>query len=309
MKLLARLMTLGLLTAAPVLAAVADPVAPSRRPLPAGTVAKLDLPYVAGGHERQKLDLFVPPGGAPRPLVAIIHGGGWRQGSKENTRALAELLEAGFAVASLNYRLSQHALFPAQLEDCKAAVRWLRAHADAHGLDPARIGVWGGSAGGHLAALLGVTGGTRKFDVGENLAVSSRVQAVCDWYGPTDFLQMEAQAAHLAKAMKHNPATSPESLLVGGAIQEHPDRVRRANPITYVTRDAAPFLIYHGDADTSVPVGQSQLLADALLRVGAEVTFEIIPGDAHGLRTHGPRLIAPSIAFFARHLRAPASPP
>jgi acetyl esterase/lipase len=300
MKLPARLMTLVLLAAAPAAAAAAAAVA--------GTVAQRDLPYVTGGHERQKLDLFVPPGTAPRPLVAIIHGGGWKHGSKENPRALAELLEAGFAVASLNYRLSQHAVFPAQLEDCKAAIRWLRAHATAHGLDPARIGVWGGSAGGHLAALLGVTGGTREFDVGENLGVSSRVQAVCDWYGPTDFLQMDAQAAHLAKAMKHNPATSPESLLIGGAIQAHPDRVRRANPITYVSRDAAPFLIYHGDADTSVPVGQSQLLADALRRAGAEVTFEIIPGDGHGLRTHGPRLIAPSIAFFSRHLRAPAHP-
>ncbi len=287
----------------PAPSAIADPVAPARRPPPEGTVVTRDLAYVEGGHERQKLDLYVPPGVPPFPVIISIHGGGFRQGSKESTRALAELLEAGFAVASINYRYSTQAIFPAQIEDCKAAVRWLRAHAGRYGLDPARIGAWGGSAGGHLAALLGATGHTREFDVGQNLHVSSAIQAVCDWYGPTDFLQMDAQAPAGPNVMRHNPATSPESVLIGGPIQEHPDRVRRANPITYVTRDAPPFLIYHGIDDTSVPVGQSRLLADALREAGAPVTFHEIPDDGHGLKRTGPTLIGPSIEFFIMHLR------
>jgi TolB protein len=281
---------------------------PAKAPsLPAGTKVLRDVPYVPGGHERQSLDLYVPAGPRPAALVLSIHGGGWRQGNKDNPRGLRELLEAGFAVASLNYRYSQQAQFPAQLEDCKSAIRWLRAHAAAHGYDAERIGVWGGSAGGHLASLLGLTGGTREFDVGRHLEFSSAVQAVSNWYGPTDFLQMDAQAAALPKAMKHNPATSPESLLVGGAIQDHPDRVRRANPLTYVTKAAPPFQIYHGADDTSVPVGQSQILADALRRAGASVQFEIIPGDAHGLRNSGPRLVPTTVAFFARELRSTSS--
>ena len=136
----------------------------------------LDQPYVAGGHERQKLDLFLPRDADNAPVVMFIHGGAWRNGDKNNPRALAELLEAGFAVVSINYRLSQHARFPAQIEDCKAAVRWLRARAGEYRLDVSRIGVWGTSAGGHLAAMLGTTGENREFDVGQNLDLSSRVQ-------------------------------------------------------------------------------------------------------------------------------------
>lgn len=264
----------------------------------------LDQPYVEGGHERQKLDLFVPRDADHAPVVMFIHGGAWRKGDKRNPRALAELLEAGFAVVSINYRLSQHARFPAQIEDCKAAVRWLRAHAGEYRLDVSRIGVWGTSAGGHLVALLGTTGENREFDVGQNLDLSSRVQAVCDWFGPTDFLQMDAQAPSGVRAMKHDPVTSPESQLIGGPIQQHPDLVRRANPISYVTEHAPPFLIVHGEDDALVPVGQSQLLADALQKAGVEVKLEIIAGDGHGLRKNARRLIPETVQFFVQQLQS-----
>src|SRR5437868_4772034 len=157
--------------------------------VPAGTKAHRDLEYVANGHERNKLDLFVPESAdGPLPLIIWVHGGGWQAGSKDGCPPLrGGHTQRGYAVASINYRLSGHAPFPAQIEDCKAAIRWLRAHAKEYNLDPKRFGVWGSSAGGHLVALLGTSGDVKEFDVGANLDQSSRVQAVCDYFGPTDF--------------------------------------------------------------------------------------------------------------------------
>ncbi|MCP4589541.1 MAG: alpha/beta hydrolase, partial [bacterium] len=150
-----------------------------------------DLAYVSDGHERQKLDLYLPSERAERPAPVIIwvHGGAWRAGSKDRCPA-KRFVRLGYVVTSINYRLSQHAIFPAQIQDCKAAVRWLRAHAKQYNLDPRRFGVWGSSAGGHLVALLGTAGDVKEFDVGAHLDFSSRVQAVCDYFGPTDFTKM-----------------------------------------------------------------------------------------------------------------------
>jgi hypothetical protein len=155
----------------------------------AGVKSHRDLVYVEGGHERHKLDLYLPEkADGPLPLIIWVHGGGWQNGSKDGCPPLrGGYIERGYAVASINYRLSGHAVFPAQIEDCKAAIRWLRAHAKEYGLDAKRFGVWGSSAGGHLVALLGTSGDVKEFDVGANLDQSSRVQAVCDYYGPTDF--------------------------------------------------------------------------------------------------------------------------
>src|SRR6187431_2278789 len=136
--------------------------------LPAGVVVHRDLAYVTGGHPRQRLDLYLPPESGSAPLIVWIHGGAFRMGSKED-RVPFEMLEQGYAIASLNYRLSQHAHFPAQIEDCKAAVRWLRAHADSYWLDQSRFASWGESAGGHLAAMLGTAGYARSFEVGQHL--------------------------------------------------------------------------------------------------------------------------------------------
>ena len=157
---------------------------------PEGTLIFRDLPYVTDGHERQKLDLYLPKSENKLPLIIWIHGGAFMAGSKENGVPL-QYLSDGYALASINYRLSQHAIFPAQIQDCKAAVRRLRRLADKLNIDPNRFGVWGPSAGGHLVAMLGTAGDVNEFEVGENLEYSSKVQAVVDYFGPTDFLQMD----------------------------------------------------------------------------------------------------------------------
>jgi acetyl esterase/lipase len=181
---------------------------------------------------------------------------------------------------AINYRLSHQAIFPAQIEDCKAAVRWLRAHAGTYNFDNTQFIAWGESAGGHLAAMLGTCGHVRTWDVGAHLDQSSRVQAVIDFFGPTDFLQMDRQ--RLPHGMLHDDADSPESQLVGGPIQENPEATRQANPITHIDGCAAPFLIIHGDADPLVPYGQSILLVEALKRQSIPVTLHTIVGGGHG---------------------------
>lgn len=271
--------------------------------LPAGTEVVRDLAYVSSGHERHKLDLYLPAGVQRPPLVVWVHGGAWRAGSKENARGVVPLLEAKFAVASINYRLSQHAVFPAQLEDCKAAIRYLRANAETYGYDADRIGVWGASAGGHLVSLLGTTGQTREFDVGEHTDLSSRVQAVCSWFGPSDFLQMDEQAGGRGR-LRHDDANSPESRLIGGPIRENPEKVRRANPITYIQPDAPPFLLMHGDQDFVVPLGQGELLHEALKEAGVQSTLVVVEGGGHGFG--GPQmreLTSRVVEFFSTHLR------
>jgi len=266
--------------------------------VPEGTVIHRDLAYVTNGHERQRLDLYLPPVEHRVPLIIWIHGGAWLAGNKENPVPLA-YLNQGYAVASINYRLSQHARFPAQIQDCKAAVRWLRAHAARYQLAPRRFAAWGESAGAHLAALLGTAGDVNAFDVGTHVDVSSRVQAVVDCFGPTDFLQMDAH--RVPEGMVHDAADSPESRLVGGPIQDHPDEVARANPVTYVTPDDAPFLIIHGNRDPLVPHHQSELLEAALKAAGVPVTFYTVSGGGHGgFRDPGvPGLVE---TFLADHL-------
>ena len=266
--------------------------------LPSGTSAYRDIAYVSNGHPLQKLDLYVPKTNKKVPLIIFVHGGAFRGGDK-GSQAPGPFISDGYAFASINYRLSQDAIFPAQIEDCKAAVRWLRSNAEKYKLDPDRFGAWGTSAGGHLVAMLGTTGDIDIFDVGENLNVSSRVQAVADWFGPTDFLQMDAHK--LPGGMGHDAPGSPESRLIGGPIQQNREKVARANPITYITPNDPPFLIAHGDADPLVPHHQSQLLEVALKKAGVAVTFYTVKGGGHGLRN----ATADSMRkqFFARHLK------
>ncbi len=235
-----------------------------------------DVPYVTGGHERQKLDLYGTVAGEKRPLLVWIHGGGWEGGNKNDCPALG-LVAHGFVVASLNYRLSQHAIFPAQIEDCKSAIRWLRAHAEEYGIDPACIGAWGASAGGHLVALLGTTGHTKQFDKGENLDQSSRVQCVINWFGPTDFFRWGNTSIFTVTDPK-----SPIYKLLGGPLPENDALARTASPVNFVQKDAAPFLIMHGDKDTLVPVQQSVELQEALQQAGVDSTLDILPGSNHG---------------------------
>jgi acetyl esterase/lipase len=290
-----------------IMAGLAFAQAPAGRGgLPEGIKALRDLTYVENGHERQKLDLYLPEkADGPLPLIIWIHGGGWQNGSKEGCPPARQgFLERGYAVASLNYRLSGHAVFPAQIEDCKAGVRWLRAHAKEYGIDPDRFGVWGSSAGGHLVALLGTSGDEKAFDVGPNLEVSSRVQAVCDYFGPTDLTRMDERTAPGAR-MRHNDPASPESALLGGSVQENKEKAARASPLTYVTTNALPpFLIVHGDSDPVVSFYQSELLFEALKKAGGSVHLHRIRGAGHGQGFGGKEIGEKVTAFFDRWLKA-----
>ena len=268
----------------------------------AGVTVHRDLAYVENGHARQKLDLYLPEKSAgPLPVIVWVHGGGWATGSKEQCGA-KRFAQQGYAVASIGYRLSGDAIFPAQIEDCKAAIRWLRAHAKDWRLDPAHFAAWGSSAGGHLVALLGTTGETKQFDVGAHLDQSSAVQAVCDFYGPTDLLQMDAHALPGAR-MKHDAPESPESRFLGGPVQQNQEKAARANPITYVSKAAPPFLIVHGSEDTTVSPHQSRLLYEALKSAGVRVRFHTLESAGHGVGFGGPELEAMVSGFFERHLK------
>ena len=183
-------------------------------------------------------------------------------------------------------------------------MRWLRAHAQEHNLDVDRFGAWGGSAGGHLVALLGTAGDVPELEGEEGtLDHSSRVQAVCDFYGPSDLLRMNDTPG----TMDHDAPDSPESQLVGGPIQEHPDLVARANPITYIGPDTPPFLIVHGDQDYTVLLNQSQYLYRALRVAGVDATFHIVEGAGHGFQgvTEAQHAEIDGLvdAFFDRHLK------
>ena len=267
--------------------------------VPEGVTVHRDIAYVTDGHERQKLDIYVPDTDENLPLIIWVHGGAWLGGSKERYAPM-EYLKSGYAGASIGYRLSQHAIFPAQIEDVKAAVRWIRANTETYRLDPNRFAAWGSSAGGHLVAMLGTAGDVTEFEVGENLGVSSRVQAVVNYFGPTDFLQMDTH--RLPDGLVHDAPDSPESKLVGGPIQEHDDRVARANPITYVSKDDPPILIIHGDQDKLVPYHQSVLLKDALEAIGAPVEFYRVEGGGHGW-FKDPKVPELTKTFLEKHLK------
>ena len=280
----------------------------AQKPSPDGTKVERDIVYAQIGDRKLLLDLYVPgKGKAPMPVVVWIHGGGWRNGSKGSGGPARPLVERGYAVVDVDYRLSGEAIFPAQIQDCKAAVRWVRANAAKYGLDPDRIGAWGSSAGGHLVALLGTAGDAREFDTEANRDYSSRVQAVCDWFGPTDLLQMDAHAIEGSKLI-HDAPNSPESLLVGGPIQQEPYRTLagKVNPITYVTKDDPAFLIMHGDKDMLVSPHQSELLYDALKKAGVDATLQVVKGAGHGLRDgeESPEKLFETVAaFFDEHLK------
>ena len=263
--------------------------------IPPGVRWLRDLPYIPDGHESHKLDLYLPKKAiGPLPVIVWVHGGGWKDGDKDWRRAVP-LVPKGYAVANINYRLSQQAIFPAQIEDCKAAIRWLRANAHTYNIDPNHIGAWGPSAGGHLVALLGTTGGVKELEgTGGNLGQSSRVQCVVDWFGPTDLATMGG---------RYDRPDSSVARLLGGPVQKNKEKADRASPLHYVTKDAAPFLIMHGDEDNVVPISQSIKLAEALRRAGVEVTLQIYKGSGHGGRAFtSPESWRMIEDFFARHL-------
>ncbi len=249
----------------------------------------VDLAY-ATVSDAQKLDLYIPTtGSGPFPLVIMVHGGGFMMGDKSDGAGLTgvdQLLAAGYAVASINYRLSSEAIYPAQIYDAKAAVRFLRANAAEYQLNPDKFGAWGASAGGSLVSLLGTTCGVAELEGAElgNAEQSSCVQADIDWFGPIDFLKMDEQFAGTSCPQSHDATNSPESMLVGAAIQTVPDLVATTNPMNYITADDAPFFIENGTADCNIPPAQNKNLADALSAViGADnVTYVSLDGAGHG---------------------------
>ncbi|GLZ47077.1 hypothetical protein Acsp06_32620 [Actinomycetospora sp. NBRC 106375] len=253
------------------------------------------------GYRPLLLDLYRPHDGPPPPVVVFLHGGGWRVGTRGSVGPMyadwcpspfARLAASGVAVASLDYRLSGEARFPAPLEDVMAGLHWVREHAEAVDVDATRIALWGESAGGHLAALLGLT--------------DPDVRAVVDWYGPADLSALAGDAAAGGiSAVDPAAADSREALMLGVAPAADPDRARAASPVAHVRAGAPPFLLRHGTGDTLVPSRQSERLATALESVGAEVTLDLVPGADH-LWRGAPDVAAAAFddaaAFLRRHL-------
>jgi acetyl esterase/lipase len=271
-------------------------------PLKLGTVEK-DVTYGIAGNVSLKMDIYYPktaPGALP--VAMYVHGGGWIGGDKAagaGVNEIPEMMKRGYLVASINYRLAPQYQFPAMIEDAKCAVRFLRARASDFGLDPGRIGVWGGSAGGHLVALLGTT------DTGDGLEgtdgyanQSSRVQAVVDFFGPAD-LNIFFQR-YQGTVMKE----------VFGATDANSGKLKVASPVTYISRDDPPFLIIQGDKDTVVPLSQSQILYDRLVAGGVTAALVIVKDAGHGFVPDG-GVISPGRAeittmvadFFDKYLK------
>lgn len=254
----------------------------------------LDLDYVGDNLVGHKLDIHLPLNGkAPYPVVICIYGSAWRSNSwKANSFKDGigqRLLEKGYAVASINYRSSSDAVFPAQIHDVKAAIRFVRANAAQLDLDDSFVAITGWSSGGHLAAMAGTTNGLKKTTVagldvdlegnlGAFTGVSSQVDAVVDWFGPTDFLIMDS----CGSTMSHDDAQSPESVLVGGPIQQNKEKCAVANPISYVRKGNPPFLLFHGDKDPLVPPCQSEKLFEKQQATGVKTELVLVPGGGHG---------------------------
>lgn len=289
-----QLLSLALLLALPCLGRAAPDATP--------TIA--DIVFAKVGDHELKLDLYLPKDVKKPPLVVFIHGGGWKAGSYKSCQT-SWLTERGFAMASISYRFSQVAVFPAQIHDCKGAVRWLRAHADEYGYDTTRIGAAGTSAGGYLVLLLGTTGGVPEYEgtVGGNLGQSSAVQAVADYFGPSDFiLRSENQP------IKTEDPKSTVGQLLGGPVKKNLELARFASPVFQVNAGDAPLLIIHGDKDATVHLDQSQRMVDVYQKAGLEVSMNVVPGAGHGGAAHfTPPLREAVASFFIKHLR-PAAP-
>jgi len=301
------LAALGLIALALLARGLIAPRSVQGKPPPAAPPAvSRDIVYAVADGRELRLDAYVPPGKpeSPRPIVVYIHGGAWRGGEKSGVNWLAgPLRDAGFVFFSIDYRMSYQAHFPAQIYDCKAAIRWVRAHAAEYGGDPNHIGVMGTSAGAHLAALLGTSGGVKELEgtVGET-GVSSKVQAVSDWFGPSD-LTVQGDSQHWL--------VDPVSALLGARPADDPQAAAAASPVTYTDAGDPPFLIVHGTADRTVPIGQSRRLRDRLAQAGVPVELIEVPGGGHG-KFEGTvpdrdELVRRTVQFFQRTLAPPAA--
>lgn len=275
----------------------------------------LDVDYVGDGFIGHRLDIHVPKNGkAPFPIVIAIYGSAFFSNSSKaavfNDGWGQKLLENGFAVVSINHRSSSDAVFPAQIQDVKAAIRFARANSQEFSLDNSFIGITGWSSGGHLSALAGTTNTTKtdkingldidiEGNLGKHTQTSSQVNAVVDWFGPTDFLIMD----QCGSTMNHDDSKSPESSLIGGAIQENKEKTALANPITYVNQSNPPFLIFHGDKDPLVPHCQSEKFFEKLQSVNVKSELVIVAGGQHGPGVMIDKYYDKAIAFFKNELK------
>ncbi|MCR9202861.1 MAG: alpha/beta hydrolase fold domain-containing protein [Planctomycetaceae bacterium] len=266
--------------------------------IPADAIILSDIEYARVDGERLLLDVIRPAHSRRAPVVLFVHGGGWKNGDKKSGHKQAGwLVEHGFAVVTINYRLTDVAIWPAQIDDCYQAVRWIRRNADQHHFDADHIAAWGTSAGGHLAALLG----TRRNPRAES--VSSRVQAVCNWFGPTDLMTMPPNNVGDGRTAQ-DVARSNGAKLLGVTVREDPEKAHDASALHCATADASPFLIMHGSEDPGVPLDQSSRLHRQLRRQGVSSHLHVVTGAGHG----GPKFQSPEnreivLAFLTRHLK------
>ncbi|MBT7982899.1 MAG: alpha/beta hydrolase fold domain-containing protein [Akkermansiaceae bacterium] len=245
---------------------------------------KNNIPYADTKNPRQSLNLILPKSRKKKILPALIyiHGGGWKNGNKD--QGIARLLpyaESGEYVGiSVGYRLSGEALWPAQIHDCKAAIRWVRGNAKKYDINPERIGVFGSSAGGHLVAMLGTSEDVKELEgsLGNHKAMESRVHCVGNFFGPSALLEM----SKFPSRIDHDAANSPESQLIGGALQKNKTKAIKASPINYVTKDDCPFIHVHGTDDQLVPYNQSVIFHKKLLENGCNSTLITVKGGGHG---------------------------
>jgi acetyl esterase/lipase len=267
-----------------------------------------DIRFTEESEHELLLDLFRLRGvnyELPQPLVMWIHGGGWMSGDKDRgVERVFDLVRMGFLAASVNYRLSDEARFPAQLHDCKCAVRFLRAHARDYNIDGDRIGVWGASSGGHLASMLAVTGHEQSFDGdGGWSGVPSHIQAACSWFGPSDLNLMDRFPTGVTPRLPSMGADSAEGRLLGGPVAEKQELVALANPIRYVHADCPPMLLMHGAQDDAVPLASSEALYKALVEKGVEAHLHVIRTGHHNAYLWGDHHIRMVSEFFDWHLR------
>lgn len=275
--------------------AAAPTTAPATVPAIKGVKIHYDVPYTRGGDVRQRLDIYVPENASrPLPVMVWVHGGGWNAGSKETGRGPVLLaLENGCAAVSINYRFSRQAIHPAQIEDCKTAIRFLRAHADRYGLDGNRIAAWGASAGGHLVSLLAVLD-EKTYRTDEWADHSSRVCGVISLCGPVNFFPLD-----------DNPnAAEPVRGLLGGKAAEKPDVARAASPLTYISADDPPVWMIHAVGDPVVPHAQSVEFEAALKKAGVSAVRVDLPGNSHGISMQIPA-VRDAVAKFVRTLLRP----
>jgi acetyl esterase/lipase len=265
--------------------------------IPKNIQADRNLEYGRASGESLLLDIYRPEAITKKlPVVVWIYGGAWKAGNK-NFCPIAFMATQQLAIVSINYRLDSVAPFPAQIYDCKGAIRWLRAYADKYDLDANHIGVFGASAGGHLALLLATTAGNPAMegDVGDNLNFSSKVQCVCAFYPPTDLNRLVSDPK-----VRADP-NSDVAKLIGGAMDQNLSKAIAASPLTYVNKNCAPVFLMHGGADKLVPPEQSQIFYEALVKAGVDAHLEIIPNQGHGI------IATPAVAreiyhFFATYL-------